>query len=93
MKALRVRVFGRVQGVGFRAFVWREAAALGVDGWVRNRTDGTVEAVVVGDDDDVKRLLARIGEGPRWGRVDRLETAEEADVPAAGRGFQIRSDR
>ena len=48
MKSVRARITGRVQGVGFRAFVERAAAQLGVRGWVRNRRDGSVEAVIAG---------------------------------------------
>jgi acylphosphatase len=93
MTTRRVRVYGRVQGVGFRAFVWREAAALGVDGWVRNRTDGTVEAVIAADDPILDRLVDRIRQGPRWSRVDRIEETAETSPPSAAGGFEIRSDR
>ncbi len=93
MTARRIRVSGRVQGVGFRAFVWREALALAVNGWVRNRTDGTVEAVIAADDATLDRLLDRIRQGPRWSRVDRIEQTPEASPVAAGTGFEIRSDR
>jgi acylphosphatase len=91
--ARRLRVHGRVQGVGFRAFVRREAILLGVDGWVRNRSDGTVEALVWGEETAVDALVHRIREGPRWGRTDRVdETLETGDSPRAT-GFWIRSDR
>lgn len=89
----RLRIHGRVQGVGFRAFVYREAQLLGIDGWVRNRTDGTVEALVRGDQGTIADLLARIEEGPRWGRVDRVDQTIESDNGDGPHGFNIRSDR
>jgi acylphosphatase len=79
--------------VGFRAFVWREAANLGVDGWVRNRTDGTVEALVHGTAEVVALLCAKIEEGPRWGRVDDVEVTDEPDAGSPAGGFVIRADR
>ena len=91
--ARRLRVHGRVQGVGFRAFVWREAAALGVDGWVRNRYDGTVEALAWASPETFDRLLERIEEGPRWGRVDRVDVTEDPGSTGRPSGFVIRSDR
>jgi acylphosphatase len=88
-----LRVHGRVQGVGFRAFVWRSASALGVRGWVRNRLDGTVEAVVAGSEAALDELLDRVREGPRWSRVDRIDSAEEPVFPEPSQGFEIRPDR
>lgn len=86
-------MFGRVQGVGFRAFVWREALALGVDGWVRNRSDGTVEAVIAADEATLDRLVDQVRQGPRWSRVDRIEEVSETSPVPSGSGFEIRSDR
>ena len=91
--AHRLRVHGRVQGVGFRAFVFREARLLGVDGWVRNRTDGSVEALVWGDESSIDALLVRVEEGPTWGRVDRLDVTVETPATERPSGFDIRSDR
>ena len=88
----RFRVHGRVQGVGFRAFVQREATMLNVGGWVRNRSDGTVEALVWGDAEVVETLGKRIKQGPRWGRVDRLAANDELEHGDAPSGFVIRSD-
>jgi acylphosphatase len=82
---------GRVQGVGFRYFVWREAEALGVDGWVRNRADGTVEALARGTTEELDRLRDRIQEGPRWSRVMSVSVTDEADQDVA-QGFEIRRD-
>jgi acylphosphatase len=67
-RRVRVRIEGRVQGVGFRAFVQREALARGVDGYVHNRRDGGVEAVF-----DVCR------KGPRGSRVDMMKVFDEHD--------------
>ncbi len=93
MAGRRLRIHGRVQGVGFRAFVYREAQLLGIEGWVRNRTDGTVEALVWGDQGNIDALLARVEEGPRWGRVDRVDLTVEPETDERPNGFNIRSDR
>jgi len=71
---------GRVQGVGYRAFVEDTALRFGLEGWVRNRRDGTVEAVVSGDDDLVVRIIAACRRGPPAARV------EAVDVTAADAG-------
>lgn len=68
-----VSVRGRVQGVGYRAFVEREALAVGVEGWVRNCHDGSVEAVFSGSPDIVDRLIAVCRRGPYAARVDALD--------------------
>ena len=91
MNVKRYRVTGRVQGVGFRYFVYREAQAIGVDGWVRNRTDGTVEALVGASDEDHARLLNRLEEGPSMSRVTGVECTDEPDAGLAP-GFDIRRD-
>ena len=82
---------GRVQGVGFRYFVWREAEALGVDGWVRNRGDGPVEALARGTNEDLDRLQGRLEEGPRLSRVNSVSVTDEPDEDVA-QGFEIRRD-
>jgi acylphosphatase len=74
-----VTVRGRVQGVGYRAFVEREALQLGIEGWVRNRRDGSVEAVFAGEPDLVRALIEACRRGPRAARVDSLE---EREAPA-----------
>jgi acylphosphatase len=84
--ATRIRIEGRVQGVGFRAWTARSAAELGLDGWVRNRRDGTVEALLAGDADTVRRMVSACRKGPPMAQVTRL-TEEEADAPQ-GRGFR-----
>lgn len=84
----RVIVKGNVQGVGFRYSVRERARQRGVSGWVSNRTDGSVEAVLEGDDGSVETLVAFMREGPRAADVDRVDvTAEE---PEGLRGFDVR---
>jgi acylphosphatase len=77
-------IHGRVQGVGFRAWVWRTASALGLVGWVRNRRDGTVEALFEGPPAIVKDMVARCAEGPPHAAVARVESVhDEAKAPKA----------
>ena len=66
-------VVGRVQGVGFRMAMTRKADELGIRGWVRNRLDGTVEAVIQGTPDAVAQMMAWARHGPRNARVDHIE--------------------
>ena len=89
--ARRFTVRGRVQGVGFRAFVWREASDLGLTGWARNRYDGTVEVLAVGTSDALGELQRRLLEGPRWSRVAGVEPNDEQEVPVRA-GFAVRPD-
>jgi acylphosphatase len=77
----RIIVEGRVQGVGFRAFVAREAGRLALAGWARNRRDGSVEILVAGPEPAVEALIAAARRGPPASRVDRL-VAEDADETA-----------
>lgn len=87
--ARRFRVAGRVQGVGFRAFVLEAATAEGLAGWVANLPDGEVEGRVEGDREAVERFGRKLGRGPARARVDRLDFEE--DVPGGlGRRFDIR---
>jgi acylphosphatase len=88
MQRRRVVVQGHVQGVFFRETTKRRAQAAGVAGWVRNRPDGTVEAVFEGERDAVERLVAYVREGPRGARVDRVDV--EAEDPEELSGFEIR---
>lgn len=78
MKRLHAIVDGRVQGVGYRDFVRRHAAQLGVTGWVRNRADGTVEVLAEGDDVEITHLLRLLTDGPSLSHVDAVETAYDA---------------
>jgi acylphosphatase len=74
---VHVTVHGRVQGVGFRAWVEREALTRALDGWVRNREDGTVEAVFAGASTAVDAMLDACRHGPRGARIERLDLREE----------------
>jgi acylphosphatase len=79
-EAKRYIVRGRVQGVGFRWFVEREAHMLGIAGWVRNNHDGSVEVLAQGTRDQLSGLHARLREGPRAARVDSVDVTEAAPV-------------
>ena len=77
--ARRYLVRGRVQGVGFRWFVQREAQMLGITGWVRNNFDGAVEVLACGNDSQLATLRSRLEKGPRAARVDAVvESAAQA---------------
>ena len=84
-RSVHVVISGRVQGVGFRAFVAGEALALGLDGWVRNRRDGTVEAVFAGDEQAIQHMLMELNAGPPPAGVTDVRTGPyEGPMP---RGF------
>jgi acylphosphatase len=74
-RAVRIIVKGRVQGVGFRAFISREASRHTIRGWVRNRRDGSVEALLSGAQEEVDAVIAACRQGPRLARVTGI--AEE----------------
>lgn len=73
--SVAVHVFGKVQGVGFRAWTERVARGLGLTGWVGNEPDGSVRAVFTGTDQAVTAMLERVKEGPAGARVDRVATS------------------
>ena len=81
IEARRFIVRGRVQGVGFRWFVEREARNLGVAGWVRNNADSSVEVLAMGTRDQLAGLRSRLREGPRAARVDDVEVSDAKPVP------------
>jgi acylphosphatase len=88
--ALRFLVHGRVQGVGFRWWVWRQATRLGLRGLVRNLRDGSVEVIVEGSDGglaDLERLLAQ---GPPAAQVERVEKSEVPYEVVMPNGFDIK---
>jgi acylphosphatase len=78
--AHRFIVRGRVQGVGFRWFVEREAHILGISGWVRNNSDGSVEVMAQGTREQLLGLRSRLRQGPRAARVDEVEEFEAKPV-------------
>jgi acylphosphatase len=86
--ARHVRVTGRVQGVFFRAWTQDEAQSVGVNGWVRNCGDGSVEAQLEGDLQAVEELIDLMREGPPGARVGRVEV-EEADLEGLS-SFEVR---
>lgn len=83
---LRLVIHGHVQGVYFRDSMRREAQRLGVAGWVRNRSDGTVEAVVHGKSADVDVIVRWAHHGPERARVERVDIVPDEGVYA---GFEV----
>jgi acylphosphatase len=88
VSAVRLVVHGEVQGVGYRDAVRSEAESAGASGWVANRSDGTVEAHVEGDEQAVERVVSFAGRGPSGAEVERVER-EDAD-PEESQGFIVR---
>jgi acylphosphatase len=87
---LHYLIQGRVQGVGFRWFVHREASRLGLRGWVCNTEDGEVEVVASGPDEELAKLRVILYRGPRGSRVDRIIEKPLPDSEADGlSSFQI----
>jgi acylphosphatase len=83
--AKRLVISGHVQGVGYRAWMVEKARELGVSGWVRNRGDGTVEALVAGDAASVEELCRQSRRGPRMAEVSSID--EELAEPPDDLGF------
>ncbi|GBF27030.1 acylphosphatase [bacterium MnTg02] len=79
-ETLHLRIKGRVQGVGFRYWVRRNAEQLHLTGWVRNRRDGTVEALFAGEKPDVDEMCARCAAGPPGANVTLVETIQEGGM-------------
>lgn len=75
-QAVHLRITGAVQGVGYRDWTMRQAYELDLRGWVRNRGDGSVEAVVTGDPDSVKTLITACRKGPPMARVETVEVTD-----------------
>lgn len=76
MTCVRLKIRGRVQGVFFRQSTCQEAKLLKLSGWVKNNPDGSVEALVEGPDDDVKKLIDWCHQGPPSARVDSVDVEE-----------------
>jgi acylphosphatase len=89
LTSLRLRVEGFVQAVGYRHFIIEEATRLGLDGWVRNRADGTVEILASGETKSVEALVAAAMRGPAGSNVKNVEL-HNAEPPAE-KGFHRRS--
>lgn len=83
-KSVRVRIRGRVQGVWYRAWTVGEASKRGIDGWVRNRADGSVEALFMGPAAVVDSLIEACRDGPPLARVDSIEVAEDPGEAITG---------
>ena len=88
MRGVHVVITGRVQGVSFRLWTQREALSRGLAGWVRNRRDGTVEAVFSGEDDAVAAMLETCWDGPDMALVSNVSVSDTAERLA---GFEVRS--
>lgn len=80
----RIVVHGRVQGVWYRGWTIDTARASGLNGWVRNRRDGTVEMLIAGHEEAVERMIERCHEGPPSARVERVEVEESGEAAPAG---------
>ena len=76
MVTKKVKIFGRVQGVGFRHYTKQNAGRLNIRGWVKNMPDGTVEALLAGDEENVEEILEKLESGPVPARVDRMKVDE-----------------
>tara|TARA_E500000305_G_scaffold24185_2_gene18257 strand:- start:1626 stop:1922 length:297 start_codon:yes stop_codon:yes gene_type:complete len=86
---IRVVISGRVQGVWYRGWTVSEASAAGLDGWVRNRSDGTVEAVFSGSSESVDAMIEACRTGPPAAKVTGIECFDDADPPGQS-GFHQR---
>ena len=82
--AKRLVIRGRVQGVFYRAWSASEARALGLNGWVRNRRDGSVEMLIDGEAEAMERMIASCREGPPDARVDQVEVEETKEQASPG---------
>ncbi|MCP4385786.1 MAG: acylphosphatase [Hyphomicrobiales bacterium] len=87
-RTAQLAIRGRVQGVGYRAWLAEQAVQDGLDGWVRNRSDGSVEAVVSGTKVEVEALVARCKVGPRSAVVSDVQTSGSDEIVT--NGFNIR---
>lgn len=88
MATVRVIVRGKVQGVGYRAYTEMQALALKLDGWVRNRRDGTVEAMLSGEKAVIERMLIALRVGPPHSAVINVRSEPEDGTPVTS-GFRV----
>ena len=84
MRSVRLRITGRVQGVGYRVWAERTATALGLRGWVRNRADGSVEIAATGEDAAVAALIEACRQGPRAAIVTAVDIGDGDDDGSPG---------
>lgn len=84
MPARRLRIHGLIQGVGYRESMRCEAEKLGVSGWVRNRRDGTVEALICGTDHAIAAIIAWTRTGPRFSKVERVLIENDEVITSVG---------
>ncbi|HJV87846.1 MAG TPA: acylphosphatase [Noviherbaspirillum sp.] len=89
--ARHLRIIGLVQGVGYRASFERQARALNLSGWVRNRTDGSVEAMVNGSPDAIEKIIAWAGRGPAVAQVREVVVNDADDGDVVDGYFEVRS--
>lgn len=83
-------ISGRVQGVGFRAFVLRNAKRLNIKGWVRNTYNDQVEAVICGNKTAINKMLLQLEKGPRWASVEKVNVINNS-IEEEFTQFRIRS--
>jgi acylphosphatase len=91
-RVVHVLIRGRVHGVGFRAWAQHNAELRGIEGWVRNRRDGSVEAVFAGNADSLGAMLKACRQGPSGAQVEDVETREAtlSSIPRPGSGrFEV----
>ncbi len=87
MKAVKIKVYGIVQGVGYRAFVYRIANQLKLKGYVKNLEDGSVEIFAEGEEEKINELIEKCKIGPLLAKVEKVEVKEEK--PKNYKGFNI----
>ena len=85
-----LKIFGRVQGVGFRHFTRQNAKDLGINGWVKNMRDGSVETLLAGPPADVEEMINRLNKGPISARVEKVEEIESDAVNQNYTKFTVR---
>lgn len=90
MHRARVHITGRVQGVGFRHATRKQAQSLSLNGWVRNRSDGSVEAEFEGPKDAVQEMIDWCRNGPAFAKVDQVDANAEEAKSAKHQGFHVR---
>lgn len=85
---VKMKIYGKVQGIFFRKSAKIEAERLGITGWIKNLDDGTVETTVGGDQEKLKKFVAWCKKGPPFAKVENVEVAWSEDSPD-GEGFEI----